>query len=197
MPFPLDNGDKILFRPAIAYTANDLDYSDSSGFSDISFDLAYAPTLGDGNLLAVGVFTQLPTGSNGFSEEQFAVGPEILLGKITQNWAAGLFPNHLWGVSNNGPYEDINRTSMQLFLIGLLDNAWSVGTTPVMTYDWNTDQAKIPLNITVRKTVMLGNRPWQFGLEGNYYIEKADKDPDFMLSLNITPVVTNHLADIF
>ncbi len=43
----------------------------------------------------------------------------------------------------------------------------------------------------------MGGRPWKLGVEANYYIENDDKRPDFMIGFNVTPVVKNHLADLF
>lgn len=208
MPFPLDNGDKVLFRPAVPFSMNfDKDglYGDDSGFGDISFDLAYAPKTEAGSLMAFGVFAQLPTGQKGFTADQFAVGPEMLLGKLSKERIFIFFPNHLWGVSNNSEkingqhsIEDINRTSVQIGWVELLGNGWTIASSPTLSYDWNTDQAEIPLNFQVSKTVILGSRPWKFGLEANYYIEKDEKTrPDFMIGLNITPVVENKLAGLF
>jgi hypothetical protein len=46
--------------------------------------------------------------------------------------------------------------------------------------------------------MILGGRPWKFALEVNYYVEKPDAiGPEWMVGLNITPVVKNYLADIF
>ncbi|GAM57584.1 possible neuromedin U precursor [Vibrio ishigakensis] len=204
MPFPLDNGDKILFRPAIPFSMNydkAGEYGDDSGFGDISFDLAYAPKTEAGSIMAFGVFAQLPTGQEGFTADQFAVGPEMLLGKLSKERIFIFFPNHLWGVSNqsdNPNAKDINRTSVQIGWVELLGNGWTVASSPTLSYDWNEDQAEIPLNFQVSKTVILGNRPWKFGLEANYYIEKDERTrPDFMIGLNITPVVENKLAGLF
>ncbi|PMG82095.1 hypothetical protein BCU83_08205 [Vibrio breoganii] len=208
LPFPMDNGDKVIFRPALPYVINN-DVGnlnrDDSGFGDISFDLTYAPKAAPGNITAFGLIAQLPTGSSGFSSEQFAVGPEMLLGKASKERIFIFFPNHLWGVSNssdkiNGEHviEDINRTSVQIGWVELLGNGWTIASSPTMTYDWNTDQAEIPLNFQVSKTVIMGSRPWKIGLEANYYIEKDEKTrPDFMIGLNITPVVENKFAGLF
>ncbi|MGF1719171.1 transporter [Vibrio kyushuensis] len=203
LPFPLDNGDKVIFRPAIPLISNNLDgqagNSSSSGVGDIAFDLAYAPKLDNGNIAAFGVFAQLPTGSEEFSADQFAIGPEIMLGKATQEHVFGAFPSHLWGVTNGiEGTEDINKTSLQLFYVKILGRGWTLGSSPMMAYDWNTDQAEIPINVNVSKTVVMGGKPWKFGLEANYYLEKDEKTrPDFMIGINISPVVNNALADLF
>ncbi|CAH6815122.1 conserved exported hypothetical protein [Vibrio chagasii] len=209
LPFPMENGDKIIFRPAISYVQNDFNvntptssqHMDQSGVSDISFDLAYAPKMEGGTIAAFGVFASLPTGSNKLTAEQFAVGPEFMYGKVSADRVVGVFPSHLYGVSGNGADNSdtrINKTSTQLFWVELLEGGWTVGSAPTLSYDWNKDQAEIPLNISVSKTTVFNGRPWKFGIEANYYIEKDEKTrPDFMLSFNISPVVENKLASLF
>lgn len=82
--------------------------------------------------------------------------------------------------------------------MGRATRGWTVGSAPTLSYDWNKDQAEIPLNFSVSKTTVLNGRPWKFGIEANYYIEKDEKTrPDFMLSFNISPVVENKLASLF
>ncbi|CAH6816269.1 conserved exported hypothetical protein [Vibrio chagasii] len=209
LPFPMENGDKIIFRPAISYVQNDFNvntpissqHMDQSGVSDISFDLAYAPKMEGGTIAAFGVFASLPTGSSELTADQFAVGPEFMYGKVSADRVVGVFPSHLYGVSGNGAdHSDtrINKTSTQLFWVELLEGGWTVGSAPTLSYDWNKDQAEIPLNISVSKTTVFNGRPWKFGIEANYYIEKDEKTrPDFMLSFNVSPVVENKLAPLF
>ncbi|WP_434567939.1 hypothetical protein [Vibrio chagasii] len=209
LPFPMENGDKIIFRPAISYVQNDFNvdtptssqHMDQSGVSDISFDLAYAPKMEGGTIAAFGVFASLPTGSSELTADQFAIGPEFMYGKVSAERVIGVFPSHLYGVSGNGADNSgtrINKTSTQLFWVELLEGGWTVGSAPTLSYDWNKDQAEIPLNFSVSKTTVLNGRPWKFGIEANYYIEKDEKTrPDFMLSFNISPVVKNKLASLF
>lgn len=206
LPFPLDNGDKVIFRPAISYINNNFTegYSgskiDSSGVSDISFDLAYATSLGGDptNLLATGVFATLPTGSSSLTGDQFAAGPELFLGKLSKERIFGALNTHQWGFANDGSTSDINRTGVQLIYVEILGGGWTAGSAPQMSYDWNTDQVEIPLNFMVSKTTVLAGRPWKFAIEATYYVEKDEKvRPDFMIGFNITPVVENKLADLF
>ncbi|MDE9382029.1 hypothetical protein PZ937_14565 [Vibrio alginolyticus] len=209
LPFPMENGDKIIFRPAISYVQNDFNvntptssqHMGQSGVSDISFDLAYAPKMEGGTIAAFGVFASLPTGSSELTADQFAVGPEFMYGKVSADRVVGVFPSHLYGVSGNGADHSgtrINKTSTQLFWVELLEGGWTVGSAPTLSYDWKKEQAEIPLNISVSKTTVFNGRPWKFGIEANYYIEKDEKTrPDFMLSFNVSPVVENKLASLF
>ncbi|PMO02976.1 hypothetical protein BCT19_03780 [Vibrio splendidus] len=209
LPFPMDNGDKVIFRPAISYVQNDFhvdtpassQHMDQSGVTDISFDLAYAPKMEGGTIVAFGLFASLPTGSSDLTADQFAVGPEFMVGKASSERVVGMFPNHLYGISGDGAdHSDtrINKTSTQVFWVEILGGGWTVGSAPTFSYDWNKDQAEIPLNISVSKTTVLNGRPWKFGIEANYYLQKDEETrPDFMLSFNISPVVENKLASLF
>lgn len=87
---------------------------------------------------------------------------------------------------------------MQVFGIWLPGGGWNVGSTPIFTYDHVSDQATIPLNITIGKTVILGGRPWKLGIELNHYVEKSDAfGPEWMIGFNFGPVVENVLSDLF
>jgi hypothetical protein len=67
-----------------------------------------------------------------------------------------------------------------------------------MSYDWERKQWTVPLQVNVGKTVMLNGRPWKLSVEVNYYVEKADSfGPEWMISLNVAPVVKNALAGLF
>ncbi|CAH1583642.1 hypothetical protein [Vibrio rotiferianus] len=199
MPMPLANGDKVFFRPAIGYVQNhgsSARNAGDGGFTDLSFDLSYAPTMKEpSNLVAFGVFATLPTGSKGISAEQYALGPELLLGKLDSRRFIGALSSHQWGIDANSNYSEVNRTNSQLFWIEIGNNGWTYGSDPQISYDWNTHQFEVPLNMMVSKTILLGERPWKLGFEVNYYIEKADFRPDFMLQFSVSPVVENKLAN--
>ncbi|CAK3040850.1 Neuromedin U [Vibrio crassostreae] len=197
MPMPLANGDKVFFRPAIAYTANSgkNNKNDDGGFTDLSFDLAYSPSLSDpSKLLALGVFTTLPTGSNGFSGEQYAMGPELFYGKLSTNRVLGTLTTHQWGFGEKDGMTKTNKTGVQLMWVEIGKGGWTYGSVPQMSYDWANNQAEIPINLMVSKTTIIGQRPWKLGIEANYYVEKADHRPDFMLNFSVAPVVENKLA---
>lgn len=205
LPFVLNDGDKILWRPAIPLLfdqpAIDLStgtFGGETGLGDIAFDLAYAPKLSDNSIMfAYGIITSLPTATNDLGAGQWTLGPELLIGKLNPKWVAGLFPNHQWDVY--GWTENrVNITSIQAFYTYLPGGGWSVGSGPTITYDWESDQWTVPLQINTGKTVIWNGRPWKLSVELNYYVEKSDAfGPEWMLSFNIAPVVKNGLASLF
>lgn len=73
-----------------------------------------------------------------------------------------------------------------------------IGIIPLITHDHKTSTTTLPINFTVGKTVLLGNRPWKFSLELNYYAQQSDEfGPDFMIGINIAPVMKNQIANWF
>ncbi len=204
LPFVLDSGDKILWRPAFPLLVDQPVFDPSAGgfggetgLGDIAFDLAYAPKLSDSSIMfAYGIITSLPTATNDLGSGQWTLGPELLIGKLNPKWVLGLFPNHQWDVAG-WTENTINVTSIQAFYTYLPGGGWSVGTGPTMTYDWESEQWTLPLQVNAGKTVVWNGRPWKLSAEVNYYVEKADAfGPEWMISFNIAPVVKNGLASL-
>ncbi|MFZ9037798.1 MAG: hypothetical protein ACO3DT_06995 [Gammaproteobacteria bacterium] len=205
LPFKRDDGSKIIWRPAVPFIVDQPlfqggdDWDEETGMGDISFDLAYAlpPEKDDpGKLIAVGVFSSLPTGDDdlGFGEAT-TLGPEFLYGKISKELIWGVFPNHQWDIDGD---IDISLTTVQLFYLRFAEGGVTYGTSPIMSYDHEADEATIPLNLTVSKTIAISGRPWKMGGEINYYVEQADEfGPEWMFVFSAAPVVKNKLADWF
>jgi hypothetical protein len=198
MPFKRDDGSKIIFRPAIPIVTDNA-WNSKAGIGDIAFDLAYAfaPLKSNpGQIKAVGIIASLPTGDEdiGFGEST-TLGPEFLIGQITKESIFGIFPNHQWDIGGN---KDVSLTTIQGFAFALPGKGLSYGSSPIMSYDHVENDWTIPLNATVTQTMILGGRPWKFSFELNYYVEQPDAfGPEWMIGVNITPVVENALANWF
>jgi len=206
LPFVLDSGDKILWRPAIPIVVDQPVFDSSTGgfggetgLGDIAFDLAFAPKTDIvGLLLAYGFITSLPTATDdALGTDLWTLGPEILIGKMSPKGLIGIFHNHQWDIGGSGDAK-INLTTIQPLFTYLPGGGWNVGTAPSITYDWESEQWTVPLQINVGKTVVLSGRPWKISVELNYYVEKSDAfGPEWMLSFNVAPVVKNGLASLF
>lgn len=201
LPFKLD-GEKVFFvRPSFNFiTESPLPqgggaWDDESGFGDISFDVGIGSTDKEtGVLTAYGLAGSLPTGDDDLGlGETTALGPEFLYGKIGKKSILGFFPNHIWDVGGD---VDVSLTTIQMFGIYLPGGGWSVGSSPIMTYDHENDQATIPLNLSVSKTVIWDVRPWKLGINLDYYVESDDDfAPEWQFEFNFAPVVQNRIAE--
>jgi hypothetical protein len=205
LPFPLANGDSILFRPAIpiqldfpSFDPTELDFDSESGLGDIVFDVAYARTTAGGVITAAGVVVSLPTATNdALGTDRLSMGPEFMIGKLTKKYVIGAFPNHQWDVAGSGDAK-VNLTTIQLFGTYLPGGGWNFGSSPIITFDHEADQWTIPINLTAGKTVLWNGTAWKISGQLNYYAERADTfGAEWFLGINIGPVVKNGLASWF
>ena len=205
LPFSLSNGDLIFFRPAIpllieqpAFDPSDMDFDSETGLGDIAFDLAYGRTTKSGYVWAAGMVSTVPTAtSNDLGSGRWSIGPEVLFAKLSKKSVLGAFPNHQWDVAG---WSDttVNVSSVQLFATALPGKGWNIGSSPIITYDWHNEQWTVPLNLSVGKTVIWRGKPWKLGIEFNYYVERSDAfAPEWMIGIDIAPVVKNVIAEWF
>jgi hypothetical protein len=198
-PFPINETDLIFLRPAFPYLVDQpvVDASGSvraaSGFGDMGMDLAYGRTTKSGLIMAGGLVAGIPIGAERLSSDTWTLGPEFFIGRITKKTVVGIYPNHQWDVS--GPRQ-VSLTTIQPIATYLPGGGWAIGSAGSMTYNWETEQWTIPIQVQVSKTVILGKLPLKLALEGNYYVEKADAlGPGWMIGFNIAPVVPNVVAE--
>ena len=205
LPFPLDNGDKVIWRPAVLISADQpifnsstADFDSESGIGDISFDLLYTTTSDTGRLAGLGIFSSLPTATEEkLGKDKWTLGPEVFLGQVSSTNVVGALVNHQWDVAgSNDVIENISLTTINIFAALLPGGGWNYGSSPIMSYDWESENWIIPLNFNFGKTVILKERPWKISAEVNYYVEQPDSfGPDWSISFNVAPVVSNGLAN--
>jgi hypothetical protein len=205
LPFVLGSGSKFIWRPAFpllfdkpVFNSSTASFGGESGLGDIGFDLIYVPKIKRKDILfGYGLITTLPTGTDSsLTTGQWALGPELIIGKLDPKYTLAFFPKHQWDVAG---WTDtaINVTSLQPIFTYLPGGGWNIGTAPNIAYNWENEQWTVPLHLTVGKTVVISGRPWKFAVELDYYVEKSDTfGPEWMLSFNITPVVKNKLASL-
>jgi hypothetical protein len=205
-PFPLDNGDMVFFRPAFpiqfdqpVFEGPDEGFDSVNGLGDIAFDLAYGRTNKEtGVVWAAGMIASMPTATEdelGF--DRWTAGPELFLGKLSAKSVFGALTTYQTDFAGSGDL-DVSTFTVNAIAIFLPGGGWNVGSVPIMVYDEENSQWTVPLNLQVGKTVILGGRPWKFGVEVNYYVEQADAfGPDWMIGFNFGPVVENIFAGWF
>jgi hypothetical protein len=198
IPFPVNETDSIFFRPAFPYLLDQpvVDATGKvdaeSGFGDMGMDLAFGRTSKAGFLTAVGLVAGIPIGADHLTSDTWNLGPELFVGKVSKKSVVGVLTNQQWDVS--GPRET-SLTTIQPIITFLPGGGWAIGSTGTSSYNWETEQWTIPLQMQVAKTMKVGKTPVKVALEANYYLERADSlGQEWMIGLNITPVVPNRLA---
>jgi len=219
LPFPLENGKTVWVRPGVpviidqpVFYTDGRRLDDESGLGDITLDVQYGTTLENGFLWSLGFSALFPTASKEkLGSGQWALGPGLQLGRISEKTIFGVFANHQWDIAGDGrsspelPFlrrasseADISLTAIQLFGIVLPGDGWNVGSAPIMTYNHESSDWTVPLHLTVGKTFIINGRPWDFSVDLNYYVERPDAiAPEWMVSFNVAPVVENIFAKWF
>ncbi len=196
LPFQLNNGNNLIFRPAFGYVW-DAPRPGASGFetnnawNDIPYDLFYSWQAGDWTLGA-GVVGSAPLGSD-VSSDNWLLGPSFLAVKTFDWGVAGLFPFHNEKIGGSGP--DTSITSFQYFLFYGLGDGWQVGTGPTMTYNWEApsgDEWTVPIQLALAKTTAFGDQIVKFNLSAEKNVVAPDPfSEDWTFTFTVSPVVKN------
>lgn len=154
-----------------------------TGIGDITQSLFFSPKAptSSGWVIGVGPAFLLPTGSNGFSLDQWAVGPTAVVLKQDGPWTYGALVNQLWGVSNSGSARDVNSMFLQPFLSKSLGAGRTVSLNLESTYDWDNGQWTIPLNFSYSKVTKWGSQMVSLAGGVRVYLDKPAGGPDWGL----------------
>ena len=170
-------------------------YHGHSHLGDIDFDIAYGGVSDSGFISMYGIAGVLPSSQDlSQSIDQYQLGPEIALGKVTGWGVYGAWLTHLTRVSGEDKW-DTNMTSLKIFFAYGLGNGWQVFSNPVIEYDWEGDsdnQLFLPLGAGVSKTTRFGSMPMKLSFEIQKYIASPDAiGPDWLFTFSVVPVIQN------
>jgi hypothetical protein len=215
LPFLLNNGNKIIFRPAMSVSFDqpifnadkmDFDTADTS-LTDTTFDLVYAGTVmtdkkeKKGYLWGVGLAGTLPTATDDdLAGDQWRAGPEFFAGIIRKWGLVGALVSNQWNFagSNDDAHSVLNA---QYFYAYGLGGGWQLASSPIVTYDWHADSddaLTLPVGFGVAKTAALGEQHWKFQLQVQKYLVQPDTfGPDWLVKFTVTPVIKNPFAGLF
>ena len=193
-------------RPAIPFFVEQPTFDAGKGgfkgvtaLGDIGFDIGYGVTEKSGLLWGYGMVGTLPAATDSaVAGKQLRLGPEALFAKFEKWGVYGVLPTHQWDVAGWGDSGYYNTTSTQFFLKFLPGGGWHIGTIPIVAYDWKSSEWTVPLNLTFGRTIKLGKTPVKLEFEVNYYVKQPNAiGPEWMIALNVTPVVTNIIDQWF
>lgn len=197
-PFVLENGNNLIFRPALPYVVGQPSFNSgtnsfdtTSQFGDVPYDLLYSWG-SNGWTFGAGVVGSVPTNSS-ISSENWLLGPSFLAVRPTDWGIWGLFPFHNEKIGGSG--QDVSVTSLQYFLFASLKDGWQVGMGPTITYDWNAASGQewtVPVGLTVAKTTAIGNQLVKINAGIEYNVVRPDAfASDWKFTFTFSPVVKN------
>lgn len=152
-----------------------------SGTGDIVQSVFFspkAPTSG-GLIWGVGPVLLLPTASDDlFGSEKWGAGPTAVVLKQQGHWTYGALANHIWSFAGEDDRADVNATFLQPFMSYTTPKAVTYSFNTEATYDWQSSEASVPLNLAVAKVTRLGSQLVSLSVGIRYYVDSTPTGPE-------------------
>ncbi len=181
IPFDLGNGATLVTRTIIPIVSQkDLlpSLGSQSGLGDTLFSAFYTPAPKGGLTWGIGPALLLPTSTDKLlGARRWGIGPTGIVLKQTGPWTFGMLGNHIWDFAGSGT-ADINNTLLQPFVSYNTPNLWTFSVQSESTYNWNTKEAGVPINVAALKLVKIGKVPFSIGGGVGYWVKSETNGPE-------------------
>jgi hypothetical protein len=151
------------------------------GLGDINLSLFFSPRKPtEGGLTwGVGPVVLLPTATDSLlGGKKWGAGPTAVGLVLNGPWTAGMLANHIWSFAGDDDRQDISNSFVQPFVAYTWPSAWTVSVQSESSYNWNSDQWSIPVNLGVSKLVRFGKLPVSLQAGMGYWAESPDNGPE-------------------
>jgi hypothetical protein len=150
--------------------------ADKIGTGDVTQSFFFSPKqpTSSGWIWGAGPAILVPTGSDELlSSEQWGVGPTVVLLKQHDGWTRGILANHIWSVENSPPddKDKVNATFLQPFFSTTTHTYTTFGINTESTYDWQTREWSVPINLFVTQLFKVGHQPMTLQAGPRYWAD--------------------------
>ena len=152
-----------------------------SGLGDIQQSVLFSPVepTESGWIVGVGSVFLLPTATDDLlGTEKWGLGPTGVALKQQGSWTYGVLANHVTSIGGSSKRPDINATFMQPFVSYTTPTAWTFSANLESTYDWESEQWSIPLNLVASKVTKVGDQLVSFGGGVRYWVDAPEAGPE-------------------
>jgi len=149
-----------------------------SGLGNVTQSLFFSPKLPTENgwVWGVGPVFLLPTATDDLiGGDQWSAGPTGVALKQSGPWTYGGLFNHIWSFAEDKNAK-ISSTFMQPFLAYITPGAVTYSLNTESSYNWETEEWAVPINVGVSKVMKWGNQLVSVGGGVRYW---AVSDSDF------------------
>jgi hypothetical protein len=209
MPFPLygEGQDqwRLITRPVIPFVFSTPipngfnEFDDKGGIGDIQLPLVLSPSdrITGHFIFGAGPIFLFPSATTrDLGQQQWAMGPAVVLGYKTEKATFGVFPNYFWKIGEEDQRQstpDVSQMSLLYFFNYKLEDAWQVGFNPTISYNDKApsgDKWNVPVGLYIGKMVRIGRLPVLLKAGGEYSVLSQDLfGLRFQFRFQITPVI--------
>jgi hypothetical protein len=181
-----------------------VDFKRETGLGDIvlwnAFSRQYKPPF----VWGFGPTIMLPTATDDqLGTGKWSAGPMALAFSLTDKWIIGGIYQHWWSFAGKDNLKvettlgnvkvdrpEVNLTDFQYVLRYRLTPETSIGCSPNIRYNWESDQLSLPIGLGIDTVVKIGPMPMKIGIEPQYYVEQNDDfGPKWNLRIYLMPVI--------
>lgn len=147
-----------------------------SGVGDITQSFFFSPKkpTASGWIWGAGPVLLLPTGNDDLTADKWGAGPTAVLLKQDSGWTYGALANHIWSFAGDDDRQDISTTFVQPFLSYTTKTYTTLGINTESTYNWESEQWSVPINLTVTQLLKIGGQPMTLGAGARYWADSPD-----------------------
>jgi hypothetical protein len=152
-----------------------------SGLGDIVASQFFSPKAltKNGWTWGVGPVWLLPTATDdSLGSEKWGIGPTAVALKQQGPWTYGMLFNHIWSFAGDDDRQDVNATFLQPFLAYVTHTHTTFSINTESTYDWESEEWSVPINIMVAQLLKIGKLPVQIALGVRYWVDAPETGPD-------------------
>jgi hypothetical protein len=159
-----------------------------SGLGDTTQSFFFSPKAPVGGwILGAGPVGYYPTATSDYlGGGKWGAGPTIVALRQEHGFTYGILANQIWSFAGQDNRQNINSTFLQPFVSFTTKTFTTFSVNTESTYNWQANQATVPMNFGVQQLVKIGGRPVAFQFGYRYYINRPDGGPDWGLRFTIT-----------
>lgn len=159
-----------------------------AGLGDTTQSFFFSPKAPVGGwILGAGPVGYYPTATESqLGAGKWGIGPTLVALQQTHGFTYGILANQIWSFAGQQNRQNLNSTFIQPFLSFTTKTYTTFGANTESTYNWQANQATVPLNFTVQQLIKIGKLPVALQAGYRYYVNKPDGGPDWGLRFAIT-----------
>ena len=161
-----------------------------SGVGDVVQSLFFSPASPTkrGVIWGIGPVFLLPTGSDDLlTADKWGLGPTFVALKQTGLRTVGALFNHIESVAGSDSRPDLSATFLQPFVSWTTAKARTYSASSEATYNWDSEQWSIPLNLGASKLTKWGTQLVSLSGGLRYWLESPASGPEGLgLRLGLT-----------
>jgi len=146
------------------------------GLGNTTESLFFSPsTPVNGIIWGIGPIFYVPTNTDDLlGADKWGAGPTGVALWQGSGWTVGMLANQIWSFAGDSSEANINATYLQPFVSYTTKDQWTFTLNTESTYNWETDEWSVPINVQVAKLVRFGKQPVQLFAGVRYWADSPE-----------------------